>query len=311
MTNCIFDEEWWLDAVAPESWKAVTVERDGHAIARLPFVARRRYGLNLLTQPLLTQTLGPWVRNGEGKYASRLSDQHELLKELIDLLPNCDVFAQTMAPSVSDFLPFHWGGFRTSVRCTYRLEDLRDLDVVWGGFTEKCRNTVRKAKKVVTVQQSEDLDRFFTVLAKTWTRQGLRIPYARDLLNRLHAVCRARGAARIFEAVDAQGSVHAAVFLVWDQRAAYYLLGGGDPDLRASGAHSLLMWEAIQFASTVTRVFDFEGSMNQSIEHFCRSFGAQQTPLVRVVRLSRRMAALTAAKELADVICGRPLPWFF
>jgi hypothetical protein len=38
------------------------------------------------------------------------------------------------------------------------------------------------------------------------------------------------------------------------------------------------MWEAIKFASTVTKRFDFEGSMIEPVERFFRAFGAKQTP---------------------------------
>jgi hypothetical protein len=44
----------------------------------------------------------------------------------------------------------------------------------------------------------------------------------------------------MFFAQDAEGRIHAALYLVWDASYAYYLLGGADPRLRGSGAQSLL-----------------------------------------------------------------------
>ena len=63
---------------------------------------------------------------------------------------------------------------------------------------------------------------------------------------------------------------------------AYYLMGGGDPELRNSGATSLVLWEAICRQPEIVEVFDFEGSMIEPIERFCRAFGAVQTPYFRV-----------------------------
>ena len=95
------------------------------------------------------------------------------------------------------------------------------------------------------------------------------------------------------------GRVHAAMLLVWDERRCYYLQGGGDPALRNSGAHSLLVWEAIQRAASKSRLFDFEGSMVESVERFFRAFGARQSPYSQVAlvrsRLLRTAAALSAA----------------
>jgi len=66
-------------------------------------------------------------------------------------------------------------------------------------------------------------------------------------------------------------------------------MGGGAPDLRNSGATSLCMWEAIQFAATVTKSFDFEGSMLETVERFFRAFGAKQTPYFAISKINSKL----------------------
>jgi lipid II:glycine glycyltransferase (peptidoglycan interpeptide bridge formation enzyme) len=100
------------------------------------------------------------------------------------------------------------------------------------------------------------------------------------------------------------------LYLVFDARAAYYLIGGADPTLRASGAQNLLVWEAIQFASSVSKVFDFEGSSVPGIEQAFRAYGARQTLIPQIYKMSRRMSALTGAKTIAEAITGRRVKWF-
>src|SRR5258708_7195479 len=109
-TNCLFEEPWWLDAVAPNAWDAVTVVRGGQVVARLPYVLRRRYGLLLLGHPPLTQTLGPWMALSAEKYATRLAEEKALASELIQCLPRCDLFAQNFSPAITNPLPFYWNG---------------------------------------------------------------------------------------------------------------------------------------------------------------------------------------------------------
>ena len=92
-------------------------------------------------------------------------------------------------------------------------------------------------------------------------------------------------ARKLLCAVDEQGRVHAAAYFVYDENTCYYLIGGGDPELRNSGAASLLLWEGIRFASTVSRSFDFEGSMIEDIERFFRAFGGTPQVYYRVSRL--------------------------
>ena len=73
-------------------------------------------------------------------------------------------------------------------------------------------------------------------------------------------------------------------FIAWQESSAYYLAGGGDPELRASGAHSLILWEGIRFTAQYTDLFDFEGSMIPGVERFFREFGAIQTPFFTITK---------------------------
>ena len=281
-TNSIFDEPWWLDAVAPGAWDAVEIESAGRIVARLPFVRRRRYGLTALTQPGLTQSLGPWLEPVEGKYAHRLDVEKERMTALIDALPSFHVFHQSFSSAITNWLPFYWAGFTATVRYTYRLKDLSDLDAIWRGFAENVRRQIRKAQRQVEVRDDEPLETLIRLSGAAFRRQGLPNPVTDALVRRLDAAASAHGARRLLAAHDAQGRVHATIYVVYDGRVAYYLLGGRSPDFETSGALSLLLWEAIRAASETSRAFDFEGSMIESIERFFRSFGGRQVPYFRV-----------------------------
>lgn len=303
-THTLFEEPWWLDAAAPGRWDAVELEEEGRVVARLPYVVKRSRGVTVLTQPALTPTLGPWTEPAEGKPARQLEVEKARLVALIERLPPHHVFRQNFAPAVRNALPFHWAGFTTGVRYTYRLEELGDLDAVWAGFAESTRRQVRKAQKLVEVRDGE-LEGFLRLQAMTFARQGLRAP-SEALVRRLDDACDRRGARRILSAVDEAGNTHASIFVVWDDRSAYYLMGGRDDAFARSGAMSLLLWEAIRFAAGVTRVFDFEGSMIESIERFFRSFGPRQVPYLRLERDTGRAVGLRHARGLARWALRRP-----
>jgi hypothetical protein len=301
----VFQQGWWLDAVAPGQWGEIVLEDRGAIKARLPYVRRRRHGFTLLTMPPLTQTLGPWVSASSNKPAKQSSEQRQLLTELIDRLPRHDLFLQAFSPALMSHLPFYWSGFHATVRYTYRLEDLTNLDTVWGGLQRNIRRDICKAQKRVAVHTDLPFERLLDIVDRIYRRQGRTLPYSRALARRLDQACQAHHARRIFAAQDAQGRIHACLYLVWDANAAYSLIGGGDPDLRGSGAVSLLLWEAIQYASQVTAVFDFEGSMVRSIEQFFSAFGARQMPYLVVFRTSRRLRVLVAGLNLLRAFLGR------
>ena len=64
---------------------------------------------------------------------------------------------------------------------------------------------------------------------------------------------------------------------------------GTDPALRGSGAPLLAHWHAIQFAATVSKRYDFVGSMMENVERVFRSFGAVQKHYFSIYRERRRV----------------------
>lgn len=283
----IFSTSWWLDAVAPGQWDEVTVVKGGQLFARLPYVLQRRRGFTHLSMPPLTQTLGPWLRPYTGKYVNRLSEEKELMTALIDQLPPFDSFRQNFHYSVTNWLPFYWKGFQQTTRYTYVIEDLDDLDRIWENIDRKTRNAISKAKKMgVVVEESDDIETFLDLNEMTFFHQGMALPYSRDFVRKLNDACVKHEARKLFLAYGQDGIPHSGLFCVYDDNATYYLMQGGNPDLRSSGANSLATWESIKFASSISKVFDFEGSMIEPIEHFFRSFGAEQKTYFQVSKVN-------------------------
>jgi hypothetical protein len=285
----IFSQPWWLDAVAPGRWGEIVIEKGGSLAARLPYVFRKKsFGRTFLEMPKLTKTLGPWLRPYPGKYTNRLSEEKELMTELILRLPPFTSFLQNFDSSITNWLPFYWQGFSQTTRYTYVLEDLSDLDQVWNGFRENIKTDIRKSEKTVTIRDDLPFENFMTLNRKVFSRQGKDAWYSAEFAANLDAACAAKGRRKIFLAEDATGRLHAGVYIVWDEQSAYYLMGGGDPELRSSGATSLCMWEAIKFAAAVTQKFDFEGSMIEPVERFFRAFGARQVPFFQISKINSR-----------------------
>lgn len=297
----LFSQAWWLDAVAgEEGWDVVMLEKGGRYIAAFPYTVKQRFGLTLIGMPVLTQSLGPWIRYPEEqKRGKRYALEKDSYQKLIDGLPKAHGFVQNFNPVVSNWLPFYWRGFSQTTKYSYVLSDLGDLDNIWSGFLDNIRTDIRKASKLVVVDSDADIESFIECHEMVFARQRLRLPYGLDTVRRLDTAAAQRGRRRIFLARDAEGRVHAGVYLIWDESRAYYLMGAGDPELRNSGATSLVMWEAIQFASTVTKSFDFEGSMLEPVERFFRAFGATQSPYFQV---SRYGWLLTIVRSMQAII---------
>lgn len=297
MTPSIFHERWWLDAAAPGAWQEVQVEENGAPVARLPFYPQRFLSFRLLLAPPMSTRLGPLVDTGEGRYETRLRRFDHLVDELIDQLPPFDMFRQTFHPDVLSWLPFHRKGFRVEPQISYVLDDLSDPDKVWAGISGQTRRVIKTASKSLEIQADDDSLRLDRMVRSTFRRQSLEAPYEASMLHRVARACLDRDRATVLSAVDAAGMVHATLFCVRDERRTWYLAGGGDPELRSSGAGSMLMWELIKDAAKRGLVFDFEGSMIPGVERYFRNFGGRQETYFAVTRTSARFAPVWAAYQ--------------
>src|SRR5690349_7699907 len=171
--NSIFQQPFWLDAVAPASWAAVEVKTGGQVKARLPYViSRSRLGMTILSMPRLTQTLGPWLAPAEGKYAAQLARQKELMSALFAQLPAHDLFSQNFHHSITNWLPLHWQGFDQTTRYTYVIDGLDDMDRIWAGFEADARRDIRRAREHLAVRSETDIEHFLDLNDLTFKRQG-------------------------------------------------------------------------------------------------------------------------------------------
>jgi hypothetical protein len=276
-TTSLFEEDYWLNAVAPGRWSAVEIARDGEIIGRLPYALVKRYGQTAIAKPWYTTWLGPWIRPSGGKPANELSHQHQVLEALITGLPRAIIKSVACAPECTNLMAFQWAGYRLNLAYTHRLQT-GDNVALWDGFRDTVRRQIRKAEKVTTICNHRTVTDFIGILDKTFGRQNIDVSKSYPVLERIDAVMAARDQRRIWTAEDAQGRIHAAVYIVFDDRHAIYIAGGSDPEFRQSGAHSSVMWHAIKDAANHAPIFDFAGSMVQGIEYFVRGFGATQTP---------------------------------
>ena len=274
----IFFRDWWLDSVTDSSkWDVILVKKDNKIIAAFPYFKAKKHGFTFILQAKLTQFSGPWIKYPENmKYNSKLSYEKKIFNEIIKKLPNFDHMNINFHYSMDNWLPFYWKGFNQTTRYTYVIDNLKNIDNVYNNFESSTKRNIKKAQKIVSITPSDNLQKFYELNSNIFKKQGIDTSYSYEYLRRMDNIQKANNSRRMTFAVDNDGNVHSAIYIVWDKNSAYYLMSGVDPKFKNSGATTLLFWEAIQFASTVVDKFDFEGSMIEPIEKFFTGFGAIQ-----------------------------------
>lgn len=271
----VFHQPNWLDAVCDgrDNWNVVLLEKNDEVIASLPLFYKKK---KIMGQPPLTPYLGPYIKFPEDqKSVTKYRYERDVLEALAERIPRFKYLKMHFLPERKNWLPFYWHGFSETTRYTFICNNLKkqlSLDEMKGSI----RRQIKKASKSVQVEFSEDIERFYQINKLSFERQQMNIPYTLSFLKRLDRAVKDQRA--ILFGKDNQQNIHAAIYILWDNNRAYYLMGGLNPDFQNSGAKPLLFWEAINYVSSFVSEFDFEGSMIRSIENFFSSFGATQVP---------------------------------
>lgn len=295
----VFDENWWMDAVCGEdNWNVIIAKSGDSIIGAMPYQYCCRNDRISISLPKLTQTNNLLINYPNNqKYVSKLGYENKVINSIIDQIENMNIsyFNQNFNYMFTNWLPFYWRGYNQTTRYTYVIDDLNNLDRVYNNFHYKVRNQIKKAMKYVNVKTDLDITSFFQINKKTFDRQKKDIPYSFDFIKELDEKCEKIGRRKIFYAIDEEGNVHASIYIIWNCNSAYYIMGGEDAKYRNSEAMTLLIWKAIQFASKVTRKFDFEGSMMENVESFFRGFGGIQKPYFKIWKdfTNEKMVSLT------------------
>lgn len=285
----LFEQPWWLDAVAPGAWTEVLVRDDAGVAGRLVTCERRRAGVRVVAPPLLTPHQGPWLRPVDGAPAHSLARHMDVLGQLIDQAPTGVVTRARLDPTTPSVLPWLWRGFTATWRYTYEIPAGRDERTSWGMLRQRPRRAIRRADDRLGFRAAApgEVER---LVNDRLTRTGER-PLPPGLVGRLDAALAPRGLRDAIAAVDDRDRAVAVAYFVHDHDATYYLLGGRRDDVPDHGAPSGLIWRGMGLARERGVRFDFEGSMLPPIEAFFRSFGAVPRAYAEVLRASRPVRA--------------------
>jgi lipid II:glycine glycyltransferase (peptidoglycan interpeptide bridge formation enzyme) len=180
-----------------------------------------------------------------------------------------------------DVQPYIWSHFKIKVRYTYHLDLALSEKELLGNMSPERRNDLSKAlKDGIEVRVPENLAVIQDMVTKTYTVNKLNA--YENFLQKIFTEF-ATPSNSIGLVAYQSGVPLACTFCVYNDKAAYYILGGYNRDNRHHGAGAICIWETIKAAKQRNiRYFDFEGSMVPAIESFFRGFGGNITPFYQL-----------------------------
>lgn len=286
-------QPWWLDIVCGVGvWDVcLHFDKEGQIVGVLPFFIREKYFLHLNTMPPLTDYIGLFVKTPENetlKAVSKRAIEQKIIADLIDQLPSVHYFNQQYYPATTNWLPFYWKGYKQSTYYTFCFEN-QAIEKIYEGFKRTVWTDIKKAEKRVYSINSAELKDFYTINAQSFKRNRVDVPYEWDTLKALDEALAQRSQRQILLAKDkVNDEIHAALYWVWDEHTAYFLLSGLNDKYKNSAAIHLLYWEAIKQAMEMGKRVDFCGSMLPKVEHVLRSYGATLVPHFRIFKAKNK-----------------------
>ena len=280
----LFLQYWWMETVCKgKRWEVLfSYDKQGSVTGALPCLVGSKCGFNYVLQPQLTQYNGPWFRypHREMSDMARAHFEEEAMQQLLDGLKRLHLlyYQQNCAPQFTNWLPYYWRGFRQSTRYSYCIEDISNPAAVFANMRRKDRQ--KMIEKTMPMLHRIDISpaEFARLHHRYWKSKGEKDVLPKDLIECVCQTSLQRGQGVLLALADEKGELAGATFAPYDDRCAYWLLGAMNPDCPLRGVSECLFWTLVQELSGKTQAFDFEGSMDEDIGYFYRSFGAVLKP---------------------------------
>jgi hypothetical protein len=278
----IFCYSWWIETITKSNFKILVLFENDEIMAGIPLAMDAQ---NKINEPPLTRTLGVLYRNQ--KYISRRkqsSTERRWVTELIKHIPLDDFVQMCMHHNFNDWLPFRWNGFSQTTRYTYIIDYReRTISDLWQDLDPLRKRMINKANNNgLKLEITDDFDLLYEKVLSSYERQGLKFKVTYNDFLLLDNAIKSRDKRVIFKAVDNTNRVHAALYVVFIKKSAYYLLSGSDPKLREFGGHTFILWESVKYFIDKVDSFNFGGSDIERIENHFRGFGGKLTPYFHI-----------------------------
>jgi len=258
----IYAYSWYLDIVC-EHWEAL-VEDDYKSV--FPLTVGSKYGINYLYQPYFIQQLGIFSKN-------------ELTEEITDkFLQAIPAKYRFVEINLNTFNKVNQEKYNTISNLTHELELNNSYEAIYKNYSTNTKRNIKKAqeKKVSIVKsvRPEDIINIF----KSTRGKDISTFKEKDyfILTRLIYTCIHKGMAHVFGAYTDKNELCAGAFFVESNRKAIFLFSATNEEAKSNGAMSLLIDSFIKENSQRNIILDFEGSNDENLARFYKSFGSKE-----------------------------------
>lgn len=268
----VYAASWYLDIVSP-GWEAM-IEDDYSAV--FPLTSRKKYGFHYLFQPFFTQQGGIFMRN---KIVSV-----EITRVFLESIPSKFKLIEINLNSSNQIESF--GNYKISKRRTHHLSLKNSADELRKNYSDNLKRNLKKARH--TDQKIESGNELRTITEIFRQERGADIAALGDseydLLEKIVQQAYLRKEIEILFTRNQAGEITAGAVFLSSYSSYIFLFSATSKEARESGSMSLIIDHFIEKHQSEDKVLDFEGSMNDDLSRYYRSYGSQEIVYLQIIK---------------------------
>ena len=294
----LFNSPAWLSVYASHALvRCAILNNNNEIIGCFVYYQFKKSLFTFVISPPYTPHIDLFYINPAASVVGKNTFNKEVSDTLADYISElkCQYLSLNLPGHISDTQPFIWKGFNSRTRFTYLIDLGLTSEQLWDNLSSEKRKSINKAEKDgLEIRESREYDRIYELVINSLDRNqkakntGIIKSILFDFANQDNSFA--------FMAYANHKPI-AATFCVRYGDSALYLFGGSDAERSHHGAGVSCMWHSILKSKSLgLRHFDFEGSMNESIERYFREFGGQLKPYFCIEKMSPLVSSYFSLK---------------
>ncbi len=265
-----YASSWYLDIVSPE-WEAL-IEDDYKSI--FPLCRRNKFGFSYLYQPHFTQQGGLFLSEG--------NPTSERVNQFLAAFPKQFKLVEINLNSSNRVEEF--GKYKILNRRTHHLSLQQPIDELRKNYSDNLKRNLKKSKQVEqTIESTTEVKSIITLFR---SERGKNIEQLGDkeykLLEEIIYTASKRNEVEVLITKNKSGKVTAGAVFLKSFSSYIFLFSATGNEARESGSMSLIIDHFIEKHQQENKLLDFEGSMNDDLSRFYKSYGSQEIVYLQI-----------------------------
>ena len=259
----VYGYSWYLDIVS-DNWDALIDENYEYVF---PIVWRKKIGIKYVYQPFFTQQLGV--------FSTKIINP-EIVALFCNSIPSEFKLVNHQLNTFNDLKKVSG---KKKARSTYELDLILPFELIKKSFSENLNRNYKKALKSslysLNTLVPDDLISLFRKDKNGKFPEIKSADYSK--LKRIMILSKAKGCGQIWSVYSSENTLIGAAFFIESNNKIIFLFSATNEQGRKQGAMTFLLVEFLKLNAGRNITLDFEGSDNDNVARFYRSFGAKRT----------------------------------